>query len=91
MVGPATETRSIRKPIAQERLDAARRDLAASGGSAPRRTRTYNPLIKSQLLCQRGGSSKGIQANGLGLVGVSPAHSRRRDFSRFSARLRAIL
>jgi integrase len=32
--------------------DATRRDLAASGGSAPRRTRTYNPLIKSQLLCQ---------------------------------------
>ncbi len=24
----------------------------AGSGSAPRRTRTYNPLIKSQLLCQ---------------------------------------
>ena len=28
------------------------RDVSASVGSAPRRTRTYNPLIKSQLLCQ---------------------------------------
>jgi hypothetical protein len=26
--------------------------LSSSGESAPRRTRTYNPLIKSQLLCQ---------------------------------------
>jgi integrase len=33
-------------------LDAPWRDLAESDTSAPRRTRTYNPLIKSQLLCQ---------------------------------------
>ena len=26
--------------------------LASDGPNAPRRTRTYNPLIKSQLLCQ---------------------------------------
>ena len=25
---------------------------ASKKGTAPRRTRTYNPLIKSQLLCQ---------------------------------------
>ena len=31
-------------------LDASGRDLAAAGGSAPRRTRTYNPLIKSQAI-----------------------------------------
>jgi len=33
-------------------LDAPGRDVSGTGGSAPRRTRTYNPLIKSQLLCQ---------------------------------------
>ena len=39
-------------PLPDNEKDASRRDLAASDGSAPRRTRTYNPLIKSQLLCQ---------------------------------------
>ena len=33
-------------------LDPSCRDESAAGGSAPRRTRTFNPLIKSQLLCQ---------------------------------------
>jgi hypothetical protein len=33
-------------------LDASGRSESASVASAPRRTRTYNPLIKSQLLCQ---------------------------------------
>ena len=28
------------------------RDMSFSVNNAPRRTRTYNPLIKSQLLCQ---------------------------------------
>jgi integrase len=37
------------KALSLEELDAARRDLTASGGSAPRRTRTFNPLIKSQV------------------------------------------
>ncbi len=40
------------KLLDQEALDAARRGLSASDVDAPRRTRTYNPLIKSQLLCQ---------------------------------------
>ena len=42
----------IRKSLEMWGLDAPRRDLAESVISAPRRTRTYNPLIKSQLLCQ---------------------------------------
>ena len=33
-------------------LDGQGQHLAVTGGNAPRRTRTYNPLIKSQLLCQ---------------------------------------
>jgi len=33
-------------------VDASGPVLSSSVGSAPRRTRTYNPLIKSQLLCQ---------------------------------------
>ena len=33
-------------------LDASGRDLADTVTDASRRTRTYNPLIKSQLLCQ---------------------------------------
>jgi integrase len=41
-----------RKSLELEGLDAPGRDLSVSDGSAPRRTRTYNPLIKSQLLCQ---------------------------------------
>ena len=42
------EREACRKSLDINEKDAARRDLAASGGSAPRRTRTYNPLIKSQ-------------------------------------------
>jgi integrase len=37
-----------RKPRRKKGLGTARRNLAASGESAPRRTRTYNPLIKSR-------------------------------------------
>jgi hypothetical protein len=33
-------------------LGGERRDVSDSVANAPRRTRTYNPLIKSQLLCQ---------------------------------------
>ena len=40
------------KAVLRKGLDAARQDLTASGESAPPRTRTWNPLIKSQLLCQ---------------------------------------
>ena len=32
--------------------DASGRGPSCCDGNAPRRTRTYNPLIKSQLLCQ---------------------------------------
>ena len=41
-----------RNSLEMEVLDASGRELTASEESAPRRTRTYNPLIKSQLLCQ---------------------------------------
>ena len=41
-----------RNSLESQKLDVDGRDLAESGESAPRRTRTYNPLIKSQLLCQ---------------------------------------
>lgn len=41
-----------RKSLESNEKDAARRDLTAPDASAPRRTRTFNPLIKSQLLCQ---------------------------------------
>jgi hypothetical protein len=41
-----------RNTLEMSELDASRRELSDAGGSAPRRTRTYNPLIKSQLLCQ---------------------------------------
>jgi integrase len=37
-----------RKSLPGNAKDAPRRNLAASGGNAPRRTRTYNKLIKSQ-------------------------------------------
>ena len=40
------------KPMEVRELDASRRALPDPVGNAPRRTRTYNPLIKSQLLCQ---------------------------------------
>jgi integrase len=40
------------KPLENQGLDASSRIESAAGGSAPRRTRTYNPLIKSQLLYQ---------------------------------------
>jgi Phage integrase family len=35
-------------PVEVTGVDASGRDVADAGGSAPRRTRTYNPLIKSQ-------------------------------------------
>ena len=41
-----------RNPLETEGFDASGRVVADAGGSAPRRTRTFNPLIKSQLLCQ---------------------------------------
>jgi integrase len=41
-----------RNTLAMSGLDASGRELSDAVASAPRRTRTYNPLIKSQLLCQ---------------------------------------
>ena len=41
-----------RNPLEMTGLDGASQEMSAAGGNAPRRTRTYNPLIKSQLLCQ---------------------------------------
>jgi hypothetical protein len=46
------EAAAYRNSLDTNEKDASRHDLAASVASAPRRTRTYNPLIKSQLLCQ---------------------------------------
>jgi hypothetical protein len=39
-------------PLDYEALDMTIRSMSVTIKSAPRRTRTYNPLIKSQLLCQ---------------------------------------
>jgi integrase len=43
-----SEPETCRKPLDTNEKDTARQDLAASGENAPRRTRTDNPLIKSQ-------------------------------------------
>jgi integrase len=43
---------SYRNSLDSSALDGSCRDLTEPVASAPRRTRTYNPLIKSQLLCQ---------------------------------------
>ncbi len=45
---PASEPNSL----IDDDLDGVYQGMSVTGGSAPRRTRTYNPLIKSQLLCQ---------------------------------------
>ena len=39
-------------PLEMAALDTAGQARSHDAGNAPRRTRTYNPLIKSQLLCQ---------------------------------------
>ena len=41
-----------RNTLEMSGLDASGRELSDAVVSAPRRTRTFNPLIKSQLLCQ---------------------------------------
>jgi integrase len=46
------QTDSRRKVFLSETLDDALRDVAVVNESAPRWTRTNNPLIKSQMLCQ---------------------------------------
>ncbi len=54
--GRETETQNPpsigHNPLEIQGIDASGRGLSVSDASAPRRTRTYNPLIKSQLLCQ---------------------------------------
>ncbi len=40
------------KPLSPTGVDASSRVVSRGNESAPRRTRTFNPLIKSQLLCQ---------------------------------------
>ncbi|HKI16796.1 MAG TPA: hypothetical protein VKA15_02910, partial [Isosphaeraceae bacterium] len=49
-VAPSSYSQSFmdRKPMEVRELDASGRVLPDPVGSAPRRTRTYNPLIKSQ-------------------------------------------
>ena len=46
------EVRGCRNTLEMSTLDGQSRDLAVRDTNASRRTRTYNPLIKSQLLCQ---------------------------------------
>jgi site-specific recombinase XerC len=46
------EAGGCRKDLQEGHLDGESRVLTEPDQSAPRRTRTYNPLIKSQLLCQ---------------------------------------
>ncbi len=48
----AAASERSRKSLRMWGLDALLRHLAEPDANAPRRTRTYNPLIKSQLLCQ---------------------------------------
>ena len=48
----AEEGQESSKPPVSQGFDASCRELSSVVGSAPCRTRTYNPLIKSQLLCQ---------------------------------------
>jgi hypothetical protein len=45
-------TWSNEKPLVSQGRDGSGRIETSSDGIAPCRTRTYNPLIKSQLLCQ---------------------------------------
>jgi hypothetical protein len=52
MTDSEQKSSTSRKPLKNKGSEAHRGDVMASDGSAPRRTRTYNPLIKSQLLCQ---------------------------------------
>ena len=51
-IGSVVSLQTSRKSKEKGDLGGESRDVSASDGSAPRRTRTYNPLIKSQLLCQ---------------------------------------
>ena len=46
------EVRCVMEATCVMRNEKARLLMRRAFGSAPRRTRTYNPLIKSQLLCQ---------------------------------------
>ena len=52
MMGSTLESTMDRNSLEISGLDASGQDRSDAGGNAPRRTRTYNPLIKSQLLCQ---------------------------------------
>jgi hypothetical protein len=52
MIGSGFESAMDHKPLEMAGLDADGQGRSDAGGNAPRRTRTYNPLIKSQLLCQ---------------------------------------
>ncbi len=52
MTHSGTLTLTNEKPLNSQGLDASNRPVSSFVGNAPCRTRTYNPLIKSQLLCQ---------------------------------------
>ncbi len=52
MVRSDEDSSTNEKPIVSKGFDASGLPESGSDVNAPRRTRTYNPLIKSQLLCQ---------------------------------------
>ena len=55
MIDSCFESAMGRKPLELTGLDRASRDMSSTGGIAPCRTRTYNPLIKRQLPFRRNG------------------------------------
>jgi hypothetical protein len=81
MTGSDDQSSMEKKPLKNKGSDASRRDAMASEGSAPRRTRTYNPLIKSQVLSisQRGSKEHGHKELGRWLF--TPARCRVPDFT----------
>jgi len=52
MVGSEAQASTESKPLKNKASDASGGNLKDADGNAPRWTRTINPLIKSQLLCQ---------------------------------------
>jgi hypothetical protein len=62
------------------RIDAPSPDCSSTDRNAPRRTRTYNPLIKSQLISLSRGTHKGFICEELGRWFASPARCRFPDF-----------
>jgi site-specific recombinase XerC len=60
------ETAIVRNPLSANEKDAPGLPPEASDGNAPRRTRTYNPLIKSRAARHRSGDCNLLRKNVLG-------------------------